>query len=176
MATRKRLTQAEWATLEKRIMAGESGRALAREYNIGEATIRSRLGQVKKIKIEDAAMKLVEARQAIESLPPTLRPQVNALADTLQQISEMAARSAELAARTAYRMSHIANVQASKLDEENPDVETARMVAGFTDTANKAAYQPLELMKANKAMMENAQDEDDPIRSIPAPIYKIVQG
>lgn len=176
MGKQKRLTQAEWATLEKRLMAGESARSLAREYGNTEAAIRHRFGQVKKIKVEDAAMKLVEARQAIESIPPTLRPQVNALADTLQQISEMAARSAELAARTAYRMSHIANVQASKLDEENPDVETARMVAGFTDTANKAAYQPLELMKANKSVMENAQAEDDPINSIPAPVYKIVQG
>ena len=176
MGTQKRLTQAEWATLEKRLMAGESARSLAREYGNTEAAIRHRFGQVKKIKINDAAVKLVEARQAIESLPPTLRPQVNALADTLQQISEMAARSAELAARTAYRMSHIANVQASKLDEENPDVETARMVAGFTDTANKAFHQPMELMKAHKSIMDDAQAEDDPILSIPAPVYKIVQG
>lgn len=147
-------------------MAGESGRALAREYGIGEGTIRSRFGQVKKIKVSEAAVKLVEARQAIEALPPMLRPQVNALADTLQQISEMAARSAELSARTAYKMSHIANVQASMLDVENPDIETARLVAGFTETANKAAYQPLELMKANKEIMKDAGGADEKVTSI----------
>lgn len=147
-------------------MAGEGGRALAREYGIGEGTIRSRFGQVKKVKINEAAVKLVEARRAIDALPPMLRPQANALADTMQQISEMVAQSAELAARTAYRMSHIANVQAAKLDDERPDLDTARLVAGFTETANKAAYQPLELMKANKEIMKDAGAFDEKVTGI----------
>lgn len=156
----KKLTPQEWIELEKRALAGESNRSLAKAYGIGEATIRDRLGQVKQIKVHDAAVKVVEARKAIESLPPAMRVQVNPLADVLQSISNMAAQSAELAAKTSYRMSHIANLQASKVDEQNPDPELLRMVHGLTETANKAAYQPLELLKANKDMLGEAGKSD----------------
>jgi len=157
-------------------MAGETMRALAREFEINEGTIRARFGQIKHIKVHDAAMKVVEARKAVESLPVALRVQVNPLADVLQSISNMAAQSAELAAKTSFRMSHIANLQASKVDEQNPDPELLRMVHGLTETANKAAYQPLELLKANKDMLGEAGNADDPIKNVSSPVYRIANA
>lgn len=172
----KKLTPQEWIELERRAFAGESNRALAKSFGIGEATIRDRLGQVKRIQVHDAAVKVVEARQAVESLPVSMRAQVNPLADVLQSISHMAAQSAELAAKTAFRMSHIANLQASKVDEQSPDPDLLRMVHGLTETANKAAYQPLELLKANKDIMGDAESADDPIKSVSAPVYRIANA
>lgn len=152
-----RLSQAQWATIEARILAGEQNRPLAREYGISESAIRSRFGQVKKIKVEDAAAKIVEAREALQALPPMLRPQANKLADALQEISYMTAQSAQLAAQTAFRMSRIANIQANKLNDEAPDIETTKLIHGLTETSNKAAYQPLELLKVNKDMMGESE-------------------
>jgi LacI family transcriptional regulator len=80
-----------------------------------------------------------------------------ALADALQEISYMTAQSAQLAAQTAFRMSRIANIQANKLNDEAPDIETTKLIHGLTETSNKAAYQPLELLKVNKDMMGEGQ-------------------
>lgn len=166
-----KLDQKTWDAIELAYFGGQSANSLAKQYGISEAGIRKRLKGKKADKVENAVAKVVEARKAVAALPEVLRVQVDTLADTRMQIIEMTAKSAELAAKTAYRMTHIANIQSAKLDEENPDAETARMVHGLMETANKAAYQPLELLKAHKG----EPLETEHLEPLPKPVYKVVQ-
>ena len=153
-----KLDQKTWDEIEIALLGGQSANSLAKQYGITEGAIRYRFKHKKAALVEHAVVKVVEARQAVAALPESLRVQVDTLAETRLQIIEMTARSAELAAKTAYRMTHIANLQSAKLDEENPDKETARMVHGLMETANKAAMQPLELLKASKGV-ESPKDD-----------------
>lgn len=153
-----KLDQKTWDAIEVAYFKGQSANSLAKEYGVSEAGIRKRLKGKKADKVEDAVVKVVEARKAVEALPAILRPYVDTLAESRMRIIEAMAQSGELAAKTALRMSQIANLQASKLDEESPDKTATQLVHGLMETANKAAYQPLELLKASKGA-DTPQDE-----------------
>lgn len=168
-----KLTADQWLDIETRLFKGEaSAYALAKEYRISEGTIRARLNPKKRELVEAAVTKLVEAKKAIAELPPSIQPHVDTLAETRIRISESLARSSELAAKTAHRLTAIANIQTDKLDEQEPDKETAKLVHGLLETANKAAWQPLELLKASKG----ATDDEAETGPLPTPVYRIVDG
>lgn len=145
-----KLLQKAWDEIELKYFEGRSALSLANEYGVSEGAVRKRLKGKKQDRVEDAATKVVQARMAVAALPEALRVQVDELADTRMRITESMCRSSELAAKTAHRLTHIANLQASKLDEEKIDTESVKLVHGLMETANKAAYQPIELLKASK--------------------------
>lgn len=156
----KRLTPQEWVDLERASLGGESNVDLAAKYGISESAIRKRLGSSKDMKVEKAAQKIVEMRQELELLPPALQIRAYSIADALVQISRNLTLSAELGAKTAHRLSSIANTQAASIDDDAPDPDKLKMIHGLTETANKAAFQPLELIKAAKgSVMDNTQEE-----------------
>lgn len=154
-----KLNRQQWADIERRLLEGESGLSLSKEYGISEGTIRYKFPK-KREDMEKAVNATVEARLAVAKLPPSLRLQVEPLADVRMRIIDMQSRSALLAAQTAYKMTQIANTQAEKIDEHKPDLELARVVHGFIETANKAAYQPVELIKASKAQADVIEAEE----------------
>lgn len=160
MATYKRLSPQDWVELEKAAYAGESNSELARKYGITEGAIRKRLGSVANVKVERAAKKIVEMRDELELLPPALQIRAYCIADALTEISKAMTMSAELGAKTAHRLTAIANLHASKLDDSAPDADKLRMIHGLTETANKAAYQPVELIKAIKGSLLTINPED----------------
>ena len=137
---------------------GKSIRSIADEYGVDEGTIRKRLGSVKTIKIEAAATAINAARDALEVLPPALQCRAVALADVWQEISRSMAQSAELKAKTDFRLASIANLHASQLDDEAPDPEKIKLIHALTETGNKAAWLPMELLKANKDQLGRNSD------------------
>lgn len=168
-----KLTAEQWSDIETRLYRGDaSANALAKEYKISEGTIRARLNPKKREMVEVAVTKLVQAKMAIAELPTSIQPHIDSMAETKMRTIQTMSLSAELAAKTAYKMTAIANLQASTIDEESPSTETARLVHGLMETANKAAWQPLELLKAAK----NATDEEPATGPMPSPIYRIVDG
>lgn len=151
------LTQKDWDNIELAYFGGQSMNSLAKKYGVSEGTIRHRLKGKKLSKVENAATKVVEARLAVSELPEALRLKVDTIADARMRILEAMAMSCELGAKTAYKLSQIANIKASKLDDESPDVDEIKMVHGLMETSNKAAYQSLEVMKATKGMEQQQE-------------------
>lgn len=155
---KSKLTPDQWMEIDTRLQAGEIGMNIAKEYGITEGAIRHHFGPLKKNKVEAVAAKIVEARRARDELPPMLQIKADSLADRMHAMSLVMAQSAELSAKTAMRLASLANLQAQKLDDAEPDANTVRAVHALTDTSNKASWQPLELLKASKA----AQAQDEP--------------
>lgn len=153
MGRKSSLTEKQWEAIEKRALNGDPVRALAREFEISEAAIRKRIGARTKT-IKDVANQLVVAERAFESLPLGAQISARTLADRLKAISNHLAGAAEYGSSTAHRLAALANAQMDRIDESKPfdkdSVEAIKGIAVLTETANRAAEIPLNLLKANK--------------------------
>jgi hypothetical protein len=168
-----RITPAQWVEIDQKLQAGNTASSLAREYGVTEGAIRKHFGPIKKDRVERTAAKIFESRIAKSELPPVLQIKAESLADKLEILSKVMAQSAELSSKTALRMAALANAQAQLVDDQDPDADIVRAVHALTDTSNKAAYQGLELLKANKDRVGSGDDKN-PVPE--APIYKIVNA
>lgn len=153
MGRKSSLTEKQWSEIERRLLAGEKCRALAREFDISEAAIRKRCGaQTKQVK--DVANQLVAAETAFRALPIGAQIQARTLADELKEISMHLAGAARYGAATAHRLSGIANAKAGEIDDARPMDEKSREalgdIAALTRLANGAAEIGMDLIKATK--------------------------
>jgi hypothetical protein len=162
MGRKSSLTEKQWSEIGKRLLAGEAGRALAREFGVSEAVIRKRFGaQTKQIK--DVANQLVAAETAFSALPIGAQISARTLADELKEISMHLAGAARYGAATAHRLSGIAHAKVAEIDDAKPFNEKSREaladIAGLTKMANGAAEIGMELIKVTKDVK---QDDDKP--------------
>ena len=151
-----KLTEKQWNELERRLLAGEAGRVLGREFGVSEAAIRKRLGtQTKQIK--QVANQVFAAELALSALPIGAQISARTLADELKSISSHLASAGKYGAMTAHRLSAIANGQIEKIDDVDPmasgDVLTS--IAGLTKIANSSSEIAINLLRANKEFVDN---------------------
>jgi len=167
MGRPSKLTETQWTTLERRLLAGESASALGREFDISEAAIRKRFGSVKadSAKVRETAEKLAEAHKSLETLPPAQRPVAIDLAEKLRSISNSYASAAELGARTAHRLHALANSEVNKVDDADPLSEESlaamKGVSLLTKLGNDALVPASNLLAANKERMLPVAPADD---------------
>lgn len=162
MGRKSSLTEKQWSEIERRLVAGESGRALAKEFGISEAAIRKRCGaQAKQIK--DVANQLVAAETAFSALPISAQISARTLADELKEISMHLAGAARYGAATAHRLSGIAHAKVAEIDDAKPMDDESRValsdIAALTKMANGAAEIGMELLKATK---DHKPEDDKP--------------
>lgn len=185
MGRRSVLTPEQWAQIERRIVVNdESVNAIAKEIGVNESTIRRKIRPSSFNRAQNNLQILAEAKvkadmeskrisEQIACLPYHKREIVDELSRRLANVSQNLMSAAEYGSATALRLNALANIQIQKIDESAPDQDIVRMVHGFTETANKAAYQGLELLKANKDRVGTGDDKN-PVPE--APIYKIVNA
>lgn len=159
MGRKSALTDKQWAEIQKRLLNGEAGRVLAREFGIAESAIRKRLGaQAKQIKT--VALQVVAADEAFKSLPIGAQISARTLIDDLKAISTHLAGAGKFGAATAHRLAGIANAQVDKIDDANPmeSQEVLQGISALTKMSNEASQIPMGLLAANKEMI-NRQNE-----------------
>lgn len=174
-----KLSPDQLADIERRSLLGESVRALAREYGVGESAIRQRLGtQTAKTahaaQVRSIAHQIADSRLALQTLTPVQQQAALTLADQLAAVSRSLASAAANGAATAHRMAALANAQAQRIDDAAPlaDPEVLRGVAALTAIANSASTIPLGLLAANRA--GSLPDErDEPVGKI---VIEVVRG
>lgn len=162
MARKSKLTEKQWAEVERRMLEGEPVRALAREFDVSETAIRARKSsQVTEIK--DVANQLVSAQQALRKLPISSQQTAQTLAQKLMALSDNLLGAAMHGAATSHRLNALANSEVQKIDDADPlkSMDAVKAVAVLTDVANKAAATGLALINANKGNM--------PVEPPPAP-------
>lgn len=165
MGRPSKLTDKQWADVDKRLLDGEPCRALATEYGIAESAIRKRFSAHKQIKA--VANQLVSAEAAYNALPISAQLQARTLAEELREISGHLAGAARLGAATAHRLSGIANAQAALVDDANPQAgksaEALGNIAGLTKLANAASEIGVNLLRANKETIDamNSKPAED---------------
>lgn len=158
MGRKSSLSDKQWGEIERRSIAGESGRKLAAEFGITEGAIRKRLGaQVKDIK--SVANQIVETNRALKALPIGAQISAQSLAEELMAISMHLASTAKYNAATAHRMAGIANAKAAEIDDAAPLTDESRAalkdVGVLVAMSNIASEVPLGLLKANKEAVDS---------------------
>jgi hypothetical protein len=172
MGRKSKLTEKQWEEIGRRLLAGEKGRALAKEFGIAESTIRERFS-AQHAEIKSVAHQVVAAESALKALPISAQIAVFNLADHLRSISGHLASAGNYGAATAHRLTAIAHANVQKIDDAKPldadSIEALRGVAALTKLANEASTIGLNLLSANKEAVRDAQDDE------PKPVRVVVQ-
>lgn len=151
MAQPSKLTEKQWAEIEKRLLEGEPARALAKAFGVTEGAIRKRKGtQVKQIK--DVGNQIVAAEMAFRSLPLGTQISTQRYAAKLMAISDDMLDGSIHAASSYRRLSAIASTELEKVDTVDPmeSADRLKAIAVITAMANEAAKTPINLIAANK--------------------------
>jgi hypothetical protein len=162
MGRKSVLSESQWQEIERRMVEGESRRALAREFKVSEAAIRKRKGaQCEEIK--SVANQIVATERAIANLPISAQITAANLAAKLRAISDNLASAAQYGAQTAHRLNALANSEVAKIDDADPlkSGESLKGVMVLTRLANDSANIALNLMAANKETVKR-MNEDPP--------------
>lgn len=163
MGRKSKLTEAQWADVERRMLEGEPTRALAREFGVSEAAIRARKSaQVEEIK--SVANQMVATERAVMALPISARITAQNLAAKLRSISDDLASAAQYGAKTAHRLNALANSEVGKIDDASPldSAESLKGVMVLTRLANDSANIALNLMAANKDTVKKLNEDPPP--------------
>lgn len=167
MGRPSKLTDHQWDDIQRRLLSGETARALGREFGLSEGAIRQRFGGTARVTTQSAqvrsvAEKLAEAQTALESLPISQRPVATDLAGKLRSISGSLASAAELGAKTAHRLQSLANSEVAKVDDADPlqSVEALKGVSALTRLANDSASIALNLLAANKETIQKINNPE----------------
>lgn len=168
MARPSKLTEKQWAEIGNRLLNGEQGRSLAREFGVSEAAIRKRHSTQNK-QIKDVANQIVAAETAFKLLPISAQISAKNLVDELRSISMHLAGAAKYGAATAHRLSGIAHGKVSEIDYSSPmdekSLESLKGIAVLTRMANDSSQIGINLLSANKdriARIEKDAEDNTP--------------
>jgi len=161
MDKREKLTPPQWYEIEQRVLNGESQRALAKEFGLSSRGLNKRVGEKVK-KIAQAATKIAEAQIAVNSLSISGKISAQTLAEKLMSITDNLSSAAEVSARTAHRLSKLANEKVQNITSDNLEEEAGnlRMVNGLTNMANEASKIPLGLLQSNKEQVQRLNEPE----------------
>lgn len=174
MGRKSKLTDAQWAEVARRLAEGEGGRPLAREFGISDTTLRGHFEKLTEMPtVQKVARMIVETESALETLPQSAQISARNLAAKLRSISDSLASAAELGAKTAHRLSALANSEVVKVDDADPlkSMEALKGVSALTRLANDSAAISLNLLAANKETVQRLngaaeeEDSDDDART-----------
>lgn len=163
MARPSKLNDAQLREIEQRMLSGEAGCALAREFGVTYNAIKKRLS-ARVNQTKQVANQLIAAEDALSALPPGAQLNAVNLAAQLRAVSGHLASAATFGAMTAHRLGRLAHQQATRVDGKDPLGDASQQalagVVMLTKTANMSAEIGLNLMRANKEA--TSLDDDAP--------------
>jgi AcrR family transcriptional regulator len=166
MGRPSKLTDQQWETIGKRLLAGESAADLSREYGVSKASISTRFSKRHET-IKSVANQIVETERSLSFLNVSEQMAARSLADDLKAISEHLAGAARYGAATAHRLSGIAHSNVSKIEDAMPlndeaSVSSLKGIAVLTKMANESSEIALNLLNANKETVKELNKPRDP--------------
>lgn len=162
MGRPSKLTEKQWAEIERRNIGGESIRSLAKEFKVSPALVSARVSE-RAPKLKELAKTISCVESAYDKLTVSEQVSVRSLADTLKSISYHLGGAAKFGAMTAHRLSSIAHTQTDLIDDVNPmeSHEALQGIAGLTKMANSASEIALNLLRANKETVDSLNSKGD---------------
>jgi transposase-like protein len=177
MGRKSKLTGEDWTEIGRRLLEGEPIASLAREYNVGDSTIRSRFarkGQSTKTvqavagQLYEAEMATLMAERNLKQLPAAAQYAAITLKQRMVSVCDRLAEFADLSAGTAVSHAMRANSEALKVDDADPlqKKSAASLKASMIlqKAANEAAEGPLKLVAAaaNRELIARLNEDKTP--------------
>lgn len=167
MGRPSKLTPEQWLEIQRRFERGESLNKLAKEFRISAPSIHAMIGKQAN-RVKEVAKMIVEAEEAVSTLPPADQVSARNLADDLKAISHNFASAAKYGSMTSHRLAMLAQQQSVKVDDVDP-LESGKnlaAIAALTKLANESSHIGMGLLKANNDLVEklnkDAQDKPAP--------------
>jgi Helix-turn-helix domain of resolvase len=155
------LSEAQWAIILERRLAGEGVSDLAKEFGVPQTTV-SRNISVKARAIKAAANGLFSADKFLKTLPITVRGHSMSLVDEMKSMSMHLASAGKINAASAHRLSVLANEKVDALESGKLDREGLQEAAALLQVSNDAAKIGLNILSSQKdAATESFQPEKD---------------
>jgi len=160
MGRPSKLTDAQWETISKRLLAGESAAKLAREFGVSKASISVRFS--KRIEtVKTVANQLVSAETSFALLNVSEQVAARTLADDMKDMQAHLFGAGRFGAATAHRLNGIAHAKVAEIDDAAPLDDESRKtlsdISALNKMANGAAEIATNLFRANK----DAKPEDE---------------
>jgi len=162
-----KLSSVQEREILQRLAAGESNRAVAKDFHVGEATIR-RIFSAQVPKVRDVAQRLAVAEKELESMPVSAQRATRTLADQLKDIGNNLATAARYGSATAARLAELAHGELKDIQGQDGKLDGVKVlnIGVLTRTANEAAVPALRLVVATQGNPPDApEDEDQPTLS-----------
>lgn len=161
MGRPSKLSERQWNYVEKRVLSGESIRAIAKDTGVTEGAIRLRVNTHTK-PVKELANQIARVEAEFERLPFSTQVKVRTLVDGLKGISQHLCQAAEFGAMTAHRFSSIAHIESNKIDDTAPldDMEALKGISVLTRMANESSEIGMNLLKANKEVSDKINSLD----------------
>lgn len=177
MGRPSKLTEQQWETIRKRLLAGDKTSDLAREFKISKTRISARFaGRTETVKA--VANQLVSAEVSLRSLPVAEQLAALTLADELRAISMHLAGAAKFGSATAHRLAGIAHAKVQEIDDAAPlnaeSMESLKGVAVLTKMANEASTIGLNLLNANKEAVKELNAPPESSGALPSSVDEFV--
>lgn len=157
------LSLKQWEDIQKRLLSGEAGRVLAREFGVSETAIRKKFGSQTKV-VKSIGTELFKAEQKFKDLSLSSKIMVRTFADDLHAMNLHMSGAGKFSSATAHRLAGIAHSQVDKIDDANPmeSQEVLQAISALTKMSNDAAVIPLGLIKSNNDLMRESTKDDAP--------------
>lgn len=159
MGRKSKLTPEQWNEVQKRVLEGESIRALAKEYGVAYSTMQERISD-QTAQIKNVAQQIVSTERALAALPISGQITAQNLASKLRAISDNLASAAHYSAMNAHKLSSLANAQLANIPEDGiaGEWENLKGISALTSMANEASKIPLNLLSLNKEQVQKLDD------------------
>lgn len=161
MAGKSKLTEYQWAEVEKCLLDGETQEVVSKRFGISRRALAGKMGSRVKA-IQDVATQMVDARKTLEVMPIASQINAQTLINRLMNISDHMTSAAEYSARNAHKLSRLATDHLESVDSDTllNDPNTLRVVTGLTTMANEASKIPLGLINASKEQMQRINEPE----------------
>jgi lambda repressor-like predicted transcriptional regulator len=120
MGRKSKLTEDQKADIQRRMAAGESCRALAREFGMAESSLRAYFS-ARVVKIQSIAKRLATVEDEAATLPVSAQITVRDLATNMRTTAANLAAITALNTRTAHRLAKLADKSMGKLEDPDAD-------------------------------------------------------
>jgi len=169
MGRKSKLSESQWADIDKRLLEGESPSSIAKDYPVTPTAIRQRKTS-RTDPIVSVANQIVSVEKALSELPITSQKLAQTFAMKLQALSDHMLSAATYGAATAHRLHGIAHAKVQEIDDAKPldgeSMDALKNVAVITKVANDAGAMGAAILAANKEVIKeaNAGKEEDPAK------------
>lgn len=163
MGRNSKLTEAQWEKVGKRLLAGESLSAVAREIGVSKSTLSERFSE-RNTNVKEAAKQIVSLDVALSKLNVSEQRTAYSLADDLRDISMHLAGAARYSSSTAHRLAGIANGRSILIPDTGALTDEAKQemltVAALQKMANDAFEPGVKLLNASKDIVAEQRLRD----------------
>ena len=160
MARKSSLTEDQKAEIRRRLLEGESVRAVARAMKLPETTVR-RNNTAQTAEIKAVANQIVNTEKALRALPIAAQRDAETFASRLLALQDSTFAAAANGMAVSHRLSGISRLLVEQIDDGNPleSLGSLKSIALLTRIANDSAQIGVALLNANRERMPDGADK-----------------